>query len=127
MVETMIDPMREKVFHVRNMAGIITMRESVRKIAEIIGFDLYDQHRIATAISELAGNAVKYAGGGTVEVHPIEQGLEIVCRDSGSGMTMTGVSHGLGIGLKGVWNMMDDLSIDTGKDGTCVRIRKLLR
>jgi len=125
-----MSPMREGVFHVQNLAGIINMRESVIEIAERIGFGIYDQHRIATAVSELAENAVKYAGAGTVEVHPNEQGIEIVCRDSGRGIIDNGdksVSHGLGIGLLGVEHMMDELSIDTGKDGTCVRIRKWLR
>ncbi|CAD7770639.1 hypothetical protein FHEFKHOI_00865 [Candidatus Methanoperedenaceae archaeon GB50] len=119
--------MQERVFHLQNMAGIIIMQESVKKIAETMGFDIYDQHRIATAVSELARNAVKYAGGGTVEVYPSEEGIEIICRDKGRGMSMRGVSHGLGIGLLGVEHMMDDLTIDTGENGTSIRIRKWLR
>jgi anti-sigma regulatory factor (Ser/Thr protein kinase) len=121
---------REKieVLTVNSEAGVITARESVKKIAASMGFDKYDQHRIATALSELAENSLRYAGGGTVEIRRLERGLEITCRDSGRGMMQEkNVKGGLGIGLKSVENLMDETLIETGSQGTCVRIRKWLK
>ena len=42
-------------------------RQRARQIAALLGFDGQDQTRIATAVSEIARNAFRYAGGGKVE------------------------------------------------------------
>ena len=46
--------------------GVVTARQRTRDIAELIGFDRLEQTRVATAVSELARNARRYAGGGEV-------------------------------------------------------------
>ena len=46
---------------------IVAARQRARQIAALLGFDLQDQTRLATAVSEIARNAFRYGGGGTVE------------------------------------------------------------
>lgn len=117
-----------EVFILTSKASIINAREMARKIAEKMGFDNYDQYRIATAISELAENSVRYAGSGTMELRRLNRGLEVICQDEGGGMLQRrGIAHGLGIGLKSVENLMDEVIIGTSPQGTCIRVRKWLK
>ena len=46
---------------------VVNARQRARQVAELLGFDVQDQTRIATAVSEIARNAFRYAGGGRVE------------------------------------------------------------
>jgi len=104
---------------------------------------LVDQSRIATAVSELARNVVRYATDGRGEMllrvlpatgHGV--GLEVVVRDEGPGIAdveramRPGYSSGsgLGMGLPGARRLMDELEIDSvpGR-GTSVTIRKWRR
>jgi anti-sigma regulatory factor (Ser/Thr protein kinase) len=52
---------------VRFEKDIVQVRQKARQIAAGLGFDSQAQTRIATAVSEIARNAFKYAGGGQVE------------------------------------------------------------
>ena len=51
----------------RTSSDVVAVRQRARQIAELLGFDSQDQTRIATAVSEIARNAFRYAGGGKVE------------------------------------------------------------
>ncbi|MEA2513424.1 MAG: serine/threonine-protein kinase RsbT [Thermomicrobiales bacterium] len=101
---------------------------------------MVDQSRIATAVSELARNVVRYAtdGRGEAIVRELESpdrgvGLEVVVRDEGPGIPDVALAMrdgytsgpGLGMGLPGTRRLMDDFAIDSapGK-GTTVTIRK---
>ena len=46
---------------------VVLARQRARQVAVLLAFDLQDQTRLATAVSEIARNTVNYAGGGTVE------------------------------------------------------------
>ena len=46
---------------------VVNARQRARQVAELLGFDGQDQTRIATAVSEIARNAFRYARGGRVE------------------------------------------------------------
>ena len=46
---------------------VVSVRQRARQIAGLLGFEAQDQVRIATAASEIARNAFRYAGGGTAE------------------------------------------------------------
>lgn len=119
---------------------IVTARVEGRNLARALGFGVIDQARIATAISELARNIVLYAKTGMVVVRPIEnkrqRGIEVVCSDSGPGITDVALvmqdgysSHrGLGMGLPGTKRLMDEFEIDSQPgEGTKVTVRKWLR
>ena len=104
-----------------------------------IGFDDIVSQMIATAVSELANNIIKYAGRGEILLERIivqnRAGMEVIARDSGPGIEdiqkamadhySTGDT--LGLGLPGVKRMMDEFEL-TSKPGkrTTVTIRKWL-
>ena len=107
------------------------------RISAQMGFDAADRSRIATAVSELARNIVKYAGSGHVVIAPVERpgaaGIEIVAEDQGPGigdveraMSDHFSSGGtLGLGLPGVRRLLDEFSIESQPGrGTRVRGRK---
>ncbi|KQO76340.1 ATP-binding protein [Methylobacterium sp. Leaf88] len=118
---------------------IITVRQRVRRLAERLGFEVQDQTRIATAVSEIARNAYGYAGGGRVEYGLDEesggQSLVVRVRDQGPGIphlddVLQGryrSTTGLGIGITGSRRLMDRFEIETdpGK-GTVVTFAKQL-
>jgi anti-sigma regulatory factor (Ser/Thr protein kinase) len=52
---------------VRYEQDIVSARQRARQIGALAGFDAQHQTRIATAVSEIARNAFRYAGGGWVE------------------------------------------------------------
>ena len=52
---------------VRSQRDVVLARQRARQLAGLVGFDTQDQTRLATAVSEIARNAVTYGGGGTIE------------------------------------------------------------
>src|SRR5580658_529832 len=69
---------------------VVAARQRARQIAAAIGFDAQDQTRIATAVSEIARNAVSYGKGGQAEFSLDEstkpQTFQITIRDRGPGI-----------------------------------------
>ncbi len=108
---------------VRNETGTTWSVMEARKAAAAIGFDEIVSHMIATAVSELARNIVKYAGRGEILIDRIDTGsrigIEVTARDRGPGIEdieqamADHYSSGntLGLGLPGVKRMMDELEI----------------
>jgi len=70
-------------------ADVVAARQQARRIAELCGFTTQAQTRIATAVSEVARNAVSHGGGGEVafalDGSDELQRLEIVVADTGPG------------------------------------------
>lgn len=141
----MADIARVRSWHVdvTGEDGIVASRQQARDAARGLGFGLVDQSRIATAVSELARNVVRYATDSRGEVvisalHAADGkiGLEIVVRDDGPGIADVNQAlrdgftsgQGLGMGLPGTKRLMDDLAIDSAPGrGTTVTIRKWQR
>ncbi len=69
---------------------IVLVRKRARRLAELVGFEPQDQTRITTAVSEIARNALEYAGGGRVEFRltgsAARQQFEIIVSDRGPGI-----------------------------------------
>jgi signal transduction histidine kinase/CheY-like chemotaxis protein len=119
---------------------IVQVRGRTRRLAELMGFDLQDQTRITTAVSEIARNAYEYARGGHIRFGLTgeaarRQSLEIEARDRGPGIpdldaVLSGTRkspNGMGIGLIGARRLMDDFAIESKPgEGTTVRMRKAL-
>jgi serine/threonine-protein kinase RsbT len=109
---------------------------AAREEAERCGLSRVEAQHVATAVSEVAGNAVKYAGGGQVELAPVERagrrGIAIAVDDAGPGIAdvdaalRDGVSTGgsLGFGLPGARRLMDDFEVATGAGGTRVTMAR---
>jgi len=117
---------------------VVAARQRARQIAAALGFDSTEQARIATGVSELARNAFKYAGGGSVEFNlegrTAPQLLTITVADKGPGIAdleavLSGryrSSTGMGIGVLGTRRLMDRFDIDSSSDGTTITITKIL-
>ena len=101
------------------------------------GFDETPSHMIATAVSELVRNILKYAGSGEIRLRRVKgpgvRGIEIEATDRGPGiadceLAMTdhfSSAGSLGLGLPGVKRMMDEFSLEsTPGEGTRVTVRK---
>jgi serine/threonine-protein kinase RsbT len=101
------------------------------------GFDETPIRMIATAVSELARNILKYAGSGEVRLRRVKEvgrrGIEIEVTDRGPGIgdceaaMQDHFSSGgtLGLGLPGVKRMMDEFSLESVPgEGTRVTVRK---
>lgn len=122
---------------IRNDEDIVRVRKLARDYAVKLNFKSVDQTKIVTAASELARNAVLYAGGGDVTFSIIndggKQGLKIVFEDRGPGIPDIelamkdgySTSGGLGLGLGGAKRLMDCFEIKSKVgEGTTVSITK---
>ena len=118
---------------------IVQVRSRTRRLAELLGFDLQDQTRITTAVSEIARNAYEYARGGHISFRLTGEArrriFEVVVRDRGPGIAdldavLSGTrksATGMGIGLIGARRLMDDFEITSRPgEGTVVRMRRTL-
>src|ERR1700679_770574 len=68
---------------------VVHTRQRAREVAAELGLDNQDQIRLATATSEIARNAFRYARNGQVTVSLAldpPQRLEVTVTDSGSGI-----------------------------------------
>ena len=124
---------------IRNETGIAWSVMEARKLAMAMGFGENICQMVATAVSELANNIVKYAGHGEFSMARIavqnRVGMEVTAWDRGPGIEdipkamadhySTGDT--LGLGLPGVKRMMDEfeLASEPGKK-TTVTVRKWL-
>jgi signal transduction histidine kinase/CheY-like chemotaxis protein len=117
---------------------VVAARQRVRTIAALAGFDAQDQARVATAVSEIARNAVRYAHGGHIEfaldVDTSCRALEVRVTDEGPGIrdlraVLDGAyrsGSGTGLGLVGARRLMDHCDIDSDARGTRVTMTKIL-
>src|SRR6185436_2692515 len=117
----------------RHDEAVVVARRRAGDLAELLGFDRRDQTRVATATSELARNAYRYAHGGRVLLSRDDDALRIEVSDDGPGIphlddVLSGTYRsktGMGHGLVGVHRLMDEVRIDTSAEvGTRVVIRK---
>lgn len=129
---------------IRTQTDIVEARRHGRDLAARLGLSAVDQTRLATAISELARNALQYAAGGICEIEDCSDALHIRIAlrvtDSGPGIAdvsaalLDGYSTGggLGAGLSGTRRLMSHFSIQsqpgqTRVEAALVRHRALVR
>lgn len=119
----------------RTEPDVVYARQRARLVAEMLGFELQDQTRIATAVSEVARNALEYARGGRIRffvdvADAITFRIEVADRGGG-------IPHldeilegryrsktGMGVGLLGAKKLMDTFAIETTSEGTTVQLGK---
>ncbi len=101
------------------------------------GFDETPSRKVATAVSELARNIIKYAHDGEIQLRRVEgsrgRGIEIQAVDRGPGIAdleaamRDHFSSGgtLGLGLPGVKRLMDEFALESKPgEGTRVTVVK---
>lgn len=115
---------------------VVQARQRTRELADQLGFDVQDQARLATAVSEIARNAFQYANGGKVEFYVSEdlQSFRIRIQDQGAGIphladVLAGryVSPtGAGLGIVGTRKLMDTFEVESTPSGTTIDMGKTL-
>jgi len=119
---------------VRAEDDVVRAHQTTRTIAAQLGFSTFEQTRIATAMSEIARNALTYASGGSVTLglDDDRQALSIVVIDRGQGIADIAAilagerrsSGGLGVGIPGAKRLMDTFVIESTSSGTRVEMTK---
>ena len=112
-------------------------RQSVRQLANELGFSLVDQTKVITAASELARNTIQHGGGGRAILEVINdgsrRGLRLTFEDHGPGIgdiaqaMRDGYSSkgGLGLGLSGAKRLSNEFAITSASgEGTRVVITR---
>jgi len=120
---------------IREDSDVVAARSAGRSVAEHGGFGGSDITMIATAISELARNILKYAREGEIVVEGVQQngraGVSVIARDEGPGIADVGqamtdgfsTGAGLGHGLGGTRRLVDEFDLDTAPGrGTTVTV-----
>ena len=122
---------------IRDERDVVAARRRARQITELLDFDVQDQTRVATAVSEIARNAFTYAGGGKVdflvEGKTSPQLFVVRIADQGPGIAdldrvLDGQyrsTTGMGLGILGTRRLMDHFSIESSPRGTVVSLKKL--
>lgn len=119
----------------RTERDVVYARQRAREIAAALGLDNQDQIRMATATSEMARNAFRYARNGSVSFlvsTETPRQIEVVVSDSGPGIRnldeiLAGrykSETGMGMGIIGTRRLMDDFQIESNAQGTTVRMAK---
>jgi serine/threonine-protein kinase RsbT len=130
----------EKSIRVESEADLVTARMKGRELASHLGFSSLDLTLIATAISELGRNILRYAQEGEIVLRLLheygKEGIVIVAQDRGPGIASIelamqdgySTSKSLGMGLPGTRRLMDEFQVvsEVGK-GTTVTAKKWLR
>ena len=117
---------------------VVLARQRARQLASLFGFENLDQTRIATAVSEIARNAVDYAGAGRVVFTLRQTGtpsLVASIHDSGPGIANLSAvlagryssRTGSGLGIIGAKRLMDEFEIQSAPgSGTTISLSKFL-
>jgi signal transduction histidine kinase len=114
---------------VKSDPDVVLARQRAKQIAVYLGFEVQDQTRIATAVSEIVRNAFEYAGGGRAEFFldaTPQPRMRIVISDTGKGIESlesiyggTYVSaSGMGLGISGARRLLDEFDLKTSPSGT---------
>ena len=130
----------EAIILINSDIDVVAARQKGRELATMLGFVSTDSTLLATAISELARNIVRYAKHGEISIMPVQSGdrvgITVVARDKGPGIANMSLamqdgfstSGGLGLGLPGVKRLMDEFHlISDVNTGTTVTIKKWKR
>jgi len=118
-------------------ADVASAMRAGRLLAAEAGLSVVEAQHLATAVSEVATNAWRYARGGEVQLEPVEhegrRGVRVVVRDRGPGIAdvaaalSDGLSTGgsLGVGLPGARRLMDEFELRSATGaGTVVAMEK---
>jgi serine/threonine-protein kinase RsbT len=130
----------EAVIPINTDIDVVAARQKGRELATVLGFVSTDSTLLATAISELARNIIRYAKYGEILISSVQSGdrvgITVVARDKGPGIANISLamqdgfstSGGLGLGLPGVKRMMDEFHLVSDENnGTKVTIKKWKR
>jgi len=117
---------------------VVVVRQRARRISELLGFDVQDQTRIATAASEIARNAHAFGWGVKTEIglsgRRAPEALTLRISERGTGVDtlaalLDGRLHspaGLGLGVVGAQRLMDSFEVADAPGGASIVMTKTL-
>jgi serine/threonine-protein kinase RsbT len=121
---------------IRTDADVVAARQAARELATRLDFSATELTMIATAVSEVVRNIVRFADYGEVVVELVDEphsGLQVVARDTGPGIPDVALAlqdgystyHGLGLGLPGARRLMDEFAVvsERGRGTTVTMIK----
>ena len=130
------DPLATVV--IESEKDVVLARQRARQVAALLLLDGQDQVRVATAVSELARNALEYGGGGVVEYFVrggADAALAIRVADDGPGIENVDdvlggrfpSTTGMGVGIVGARRLTDSFELETDPGrGTAIVVSKRL-
>ncbi len=125
-------------FRFENEKDVAKARDMASEMASGIGFDKTECAEASLAVSEIAGNALKFAGRGAASVQLTDnrKGLQITVHDRGCGIKnikkameegYSSKAGSLGMGLNAAQRAMDEFSVKSkAENGTTVIMKKYL-
>jgi len=121
---------------IRTDADVVAARQAARELAARLEFSATELTMIATAVSEVVRNIVRFAGSGEVVVELVDEprsGIRVVARDTGPGIPDVDLAlrdgystySGLGLGLPGAQRLMDQFAVvsERGRGTTVTMIK----
>ena len=121
----------------RSEADIVSSRQIVRGLTQLLKFSLVDQTKMITAASELSRNTLVHGGGGDMRWELVEnggrRGLRLHFEDNGPGIPDMKLAltdgwtsgGGMGLGLPGSKRLVSEFEVHTKVgEGTRVIITK---
>jgi serine/threonine-protein kinase RsbT len=107
---------------INNVMDVVKARRQGLEMALTLGFPMPEATKIAVVISELGRNIVLYTHGGIINLIAYtgdKKGIKIIAQDRGPGIkdlesALSGgytTSQGLGVGLSGSKNLMDEFDV----------------
>jgi serine/threonine-protein kinase RsbT len=124
---------KDESLSIKTSEDVVRVRQVVRAQAIAAGFGLVDQTKIVTAASEIARNAIDYAGGGDVRIETLHngtrRGVRLTFSDRGPGIADIGLAltdgyttgSGLGLGLGGAKRLSNEFAVES-KPGSGTRV-----
>lgn len=120
--------------------GLVAVRDRTRQVGDVFGLEDLQRTRLVTAVSEIARNAVDYAGGGRIDFMFKEargdepQAIVVVVNDQGPGIKdlediLAGPSRAgrkTRLGIVGAQRLVDRFHISSSPKGTSVTLEMRL-
>jgi two-component sensor histidine kinase len=107
------------------------LRELGQAAAEACGIPRFHVTRVVTALLEMGRNMLQHGGGGKLMLSLMRRGDRVVltadATDQGPGITdleghlsgrLAGAGSGMGLGLRGIARLAEDMDVQTGSEGT---------
>jgi signal transduction histidine kinase len=122
---------------VRGEQDVVLARQRARQIASLLGLDALEQTRLATAVSEIARNAVMYGNGGRLVFELLGDPAMLLVRVSDRGPGIARLqdvldgryrsSTGMGLGIVGARRLVERFEMESAPgQGTSVVLGKQL-
>jgi serine/threonine-protein kinase RsbT len=118
-----VNTVRDEIMPLQSEGNLIAVRQAVRAWMVPEEFNILEQTKMVTAVSELARNAIVHGGGGDARLELLtdaaRRGIRVTIMDHGVGIEDIAIAmvdghstgSGLGLGLSGAKRLVDEFNI----------------